>query len=240
MTKCFALVATMSALVFSAAGAATESGSFTVSVSGIRAGTLAYEGTVNGDSYLARGSARASGLLGAILDVRADAAAEGRIKGTQLAPQTASERIREDGEEFKKTYRFNSVGTPNINREPARKKPRKHAADPNAQRGVVDPMTAAFAILRDQTDDTACALDIASFDGARRSRLLLKSREQTNDGVICRGDYIREAGFSPKEMSERVVWPVTLEYSRRGDGTLQVKELSFPTSFGPARIRRQN
>lgn len=230
-------VAAAALLIASAAfAAAQEAASFDVSFAGIRAGTLAYEGSENGGTYETRGSARASGLAGVVFDTRVDTAANGRVDGNTYRPSNYSEVTRDD-ETVRRSFAY-SGGVPSISRTPPRDKPQRHAAPASAQTGTVDPMTAAFAILRDRSDALACTLDIAVFDGARRSQIALNRPRRDGDVLICEGRYSRVAGFSPDEMAERKVWPLEMRYSRNGD-LWQVQQLTFPTSFGNARIRRR-
>src|SRR6056297_218360 len=217
-------------------GAAAESASFDVSFAGIRAGMLAYDADMSGSTYIARGSARASGLAGAIFDARADVAANGKASGNAYRPAFYKEVVKEDGDTITRSFKY-SGGVPAVRRDPP-KEPRDHHAPPGRQAGTVDPMTAAFAILRDRPDGLACALDISVYDGAQRSRIELNRPARDGDRLICEGRYTRVAGFKPKEMAERTVWPLTMEYSRAGD-VWQVEQLRFPTSFGAARITRR-
>lgn len=215
---------------------AQESASFDVSFAGIRAGTLAYEGSESGGTYQTRGSARATGLAGVVFDTQVDTAANGRVDGNRYRPSHYSEVTRDD-DTVRRRFTY-SGGVPSISRTPPRDKPQRHAAPASAQTGTVDPMTAAFAILRDRSDALACTLDIAVFDGARRSQIALNRPRRDGDVLICEGRYSRVAGFSPDEMAERKVWPLEMRYSRNGD-LWQVEQLTFPTSFGNARIRRR-
>lgn len=234
--------AVLLALLAAAPGpaAAADAGTFDVSFAGIRAGTLAYEGSESGGTYETRGSARATGLAGAVFDMRVDAAANGRVDGNAYRPRHYSEVTREAGEPtVERRFTYSGAGVPAVTRTPPRDKPRKHAAPAAAQGGTVDPMTAAFAILRDRDDATACALDISIYDGAVRSRIALNRPTREPDRLRCDGTYTRVAGFSPEDMSGQTVWPLTLSYVRAPDGAWRVDRLEFPTSFGRARIVRR-
>jgi hypothetical protein len=75
------------------------------------------------------------------------------------------------------------------------------------------------------------------FDGRKLHRIVFD--RMAGDGLTCSGTYSRAAGFSAEEMSEQRDWPLTLRYARQPDGTLRVERLSFPTSFGTARVTRR-
>ncbi|MCA8883043.1 MAG: DUF3108 domain-containing protein [Rhodobacteraceae bacterium] len=220
------------------AAARAETGQFTVSFGGLRAGILAYDGTGSGGRYKVAGSARPSGLAGAFFSARVDSAAQGRNTENTFAPEVAREITRDGDTTVERVFRY-AGGVPQITRTPPRSKPQRHAAPAAAQKGTVDTTTAAFAILRDRPEALACKLDIAIFDGARRHRIQFNDAQKTASGLRCGGTYTRVAGFSPEEMAEQVTWPLQMDYVRQPDGTMRVAELRFRTSFGSARIRRR-
>lgn len=235
------LAAILLALAMAAAPApvtAQQSGTFDMSVAGIRAGTLRYEGGEAGGRYDVRGGVRSSGLIGAFFDVRIDTTAEGRVTGSRYRPGSYSEVFTDDEETVRRTFRY-AAGVPRITRDPPRSKPPKHGAPAAEQAGTVDPMTAAWVILRDREASEVCTLDLPLYDGIRRTRLILDAALRAEDGLTCRGRYVRVAGFSPEQMAERRVWPVEIDYARLEGGTLRVREVRFPTSFGAARLTRR-
>lgn len=225
-------------LAVAGAARAEESAAFNVSFGGIRAGVLAYRADQSGTSYTVNGSARASGLLRALFNEEIDTVAQGRVEGNTYRPRMARE-VTVGGDTRKETrYDYGAGGVPVITRTPPRAAGR-NAAPASQQGDTVDTTTAAYAILRDRSPALACKLDIAIFDGRRRHRIRLTQPEPTATGLICRGQYTREAGFSAKELAERAAWDLRLEYLRLPDGTLRVERLSFPTSFGTARVTRR-
>ena len=217
--------------------AMAETGQFRVTVGPLTAGTLAYAGEDSGGRYAATGAVRASGLAGLFLDTRVDAAASGRVTGNAYRPERFDQTTVEDGAEVSSAFRYRD-GVPTVTRTPPPRKPPKFAADPGKQGGTVDPMTAAYAILRDRPADLACDLAIQMFDGRRRADIRLVGGEAVPGGLSCRGEYRRVEGFSPEELAEKPVWPFTVSYRAAG-GVLQVEEVRVPTTFGAVRIRRQ-
>ncbi len=226
------------ALALAGAPALAEEGMFDVSVAGIRAGIVAYEGTERGGVYEVRGSGRASGIVGAFTDGSLDVASNGLVEGNSYRPSGYSEVAREDGEETRRRFTY-AGGVPSVTRTPPRKKPEKFSAPAAQQGGTLDPMTATFAMLRDRPEALACKLDFVFFDGTRRSTIRLDEATERPGGLTCKGEYRRVAGFDPEDLGGRKIWPVTLEYEAIGNGILRVSELSFPTSFGNARLRRR-
>jgi len=231
--------ARLAALALLAAGgaAAAEEAQFAVSFAGLRAGILAYDAEVADGRYVVRGAARHSGLVGAFFDAEIDTVAEGRVSDNSYRPRIAKEVTREDGEVTEQILRYDD-GVPEVTRRPPKDRP-DNAAPPEEQRGTADTTTAAYAVLRDRPEGLACDLDIAVYDGRRRHRIRLDEREATGDGLVCRGRYSRVAGFDAEDMAERRHWPLQMNYTRLGNGTYRVERISFPTSYGTARIVRQ-
>ena len=218
--------------------AAEESAAYTISFGGVRAGILAFRAEDAGGRYTVNGSARASGLLGVLLDAEVDTVSQGRVSGNTYRPAMAREVTVGGSDPSRRTYSFSNVGVPKVTQEPAKKAPR-HAAPPAQQAGTVDTTTAAFAILRDRPAALACDLDVSIYDGRRRHRITFDQAAPSQDGLTCTGRYTRVAGFSPKDMAGQTVWPLRKEYTRQPDGTMRVTRLSFSTSFGTARITRR-
>ncbi|MBE3637889.1 DUF3108 domain-containing protein [Mangrovicoccus algicola] len=229
--------ATLAALVL-AGPAMAETGTFDLRLGPVPAGTLAYSAEERGGRYAASGAVRSGGLAGLFVDAAIDATARGRSEGNDYRPDSFSSTTSEDGDTETLTFRY-ANGVPQVSRDPAPSKPPKHAAPPEAQGGTVDPMTAAFAILRDRPADQACDLRIEMYDGRRRTDLRLVGGTATGDGGLsCRGEYRRVAGFSQKELAEKPVWPFSVTYAPAG-AALRVTELAIPTSFGTLRMVRR-
>lgn len=218
--------------------AVAEQGSFAVSLAGIRAGTLAYSGEESGGRYTARGSARATGLAGAVLDVTLDTVATGRVSGNTYRPESYRQQGREGDKARDMTFSYRG-GVPSVTRNPPRKLP-PEAARPAAQGGTLDPTTTAYAMLRDRPRDLMCQLNVSLFDGRRRASIRYASLRKINGGkLICEGQYRRVQGFSAKELAEKPVWPFTVTYTPLGGGMYRVTEVRIPTTFGAMRMRRR-
>ncbi|OSP55692.1 DUF3108 domain-containing protein [Pseudoruegeria sp. SK021] len=235
-----ALVAALlaSALSTPVAAQEQEKGTFDISVLGIRVGVLAFEATTQGDQYEARGSAKATGLMAALFDGGADVVATGRETGGTLKPSTFKEVTNSKKGRVERAFHYRN-GIPEITRTPARSKPQKYAAPAAEQAGTVDPMTAAYMILRNQSAQDVCKMNVELFDGNRRSRLTMSSKSGSGDEITCTGTYRRIAGFSPKEMAERSSWPVSMNYERMGKDQYALSSAEFSTDFGTARLSRR-
>lgn len=214
-----------------------ETAQFDLTVAGIRAGILAFNGEELNGRYAASGAVRSTGLVGLLLDVSADVSATGRVKGNSYSPDTYKESSVQDGKTVTRSFTY-SGGLPQITRDPPLDRPQKHAADPASQAGTVDAMTLAYALLRDRPAELACTLSLDLYDGRRRAGITLGPAQPTaNGGMNCSGQYRREEGFSGSEMKQPV-WPFTVTYAPAGS-QLEVTEIDIPTSFGMLRMRRQ-
>lgn len=218
--------------------AMAEEGSFDVSLAGVRAGILAYSGEEAAGRYTARGSARATGLANAVLDFRMDTVATGRVSGNDYRPETYRQIGREGDRVRDMSFRYRG-GVPIVRRDPPRELP-SYVADPAEQGGTLDPVTTAYAMLRDRPRELMCQLDIVLFDGRRRAAIAyVRLRESENGGLICEGEYRRLAGFTPEELAEKPFWPFTVTYTPLGGDVFRVTEVRIPTTFGAMRMRRR-
>lgn len=221
--------------------ASAEKGTFSISVGGIRAGTMAYDADESGGSYKINASARSSGLVGRLINYSADAAASGRVKGNTYQPSFFTESIRDSDGTETRTFRYRN-GAPVITRTPEPDytgKRRSYHLDPAKQSGTLDPLTTAYSILRDRPKDLACKLDIDTFDGERRARIRFREAVPTRDGIKCNALYTRVGGFSEKERRQKSDWPFSVEYKDQGGGVMQVEKVSVPTTFGSVVFKRR-
>lgn len=216
----------------------SETGTFDLTLAGIKAGTLTYAANVENGRYAASGKVRASPLARAIMDVEIDTTAKGAVNGNDYRPSYFEATEVKDGDTLKLVHRY-SGGVPSVERHPAKKKKNKHAATASEQGGSLDSLTTAFAMLRDRPRDLACKLDIELFDGERVSGIRYARAEAQGDGgILCHGEYRRLDGFKPKEMAEKDVWPFTVVYEPAGD-VLRVSEIVVPTTIGKVRMTRR-
>lgn len=218
--------------------AETLSARFSATMAGIRAGSMELRGTESNGRYEVQGAAVSSGLVGEFVQFSVRAAAAGAVQRGRYAPARYTEVSESRGRTKRVTYTYRS-GVPQITRTPEDDDPEPHHVGPEGQAGTLDPLTSLWAILRDQPRDKACKADVSAYNGETRSRLRLVRAEPSEDTLVCTGRYTRIAGFSEKEMAERVNWPFTLTYRDTGAALLRVEELRVPTSFGVFRLTRR-
>ncbi|RYH08544.1 DUF3108 domain-containing protein [Tropicimonas sp. IMCC6043] len=227
----------VAALLFLSLPACAEDGQFSVSLSGIPAGVLAYSGSESGGRYTTRGEAASTGLARGLYPTQVTTVASGRVEGNRYTPEIYKESTTKKGETKTTAFRYLN-GRPEITKNPPDTRRKSYHADPQGQAGTVDPMTAAYAILRDRPAGLACNLDISPYDGRERTRIRLSGGKREGDTLTCPGTYSRVAGFSDKDMAERVHWPFTVVYSILPDGTHRVSKVTVPTSLGKLRMTR--
>ncbi len=218
--------------------AAAEQGRFSVSVAGFGAGTIAFSGSESGGRYKANGQVASTGLARGLYPADITVAVNGRVSGNSYAPGTYSEKTVKKGKTKTGTFRY-SGGTPRVTKNPPDRNRKSYHADPSGQKGTVDPMTAAFAILRDRPAELACNLDLFPYDGRERTRIRMNGGTRKGDTLTCPGTYSRVAGFSSRDMAEKVHWPFTVIYRVQPDGTHRVTEVIVPTTLGKVRMRRR-
>lgn len=220
-----------------AAPAVAEQASFSVSVTGIPAGSLALRGSESGNRYKVQGQVRSSGIARGLYPAEVTAAASGQVRGNSYSPSSYSEESSVRGTTKTKRITY-SGGVPNVTSVPADTRRKPYHAAPRRQGGTVDPLTIAYAILRDRPAGLACNLDLQPYDGRERTRIRMSGGTREGDTLVCPGIYTRVAGFSEDDM-RKADWPFTVTYEVAPDGTHRVEKVHVPTSMGPVVLRRR-
>ena len=100
------------------------------------------------------------------------------------------------------------------------------------------PVSAGFALLRDNSPDAICNTTIDVFDGSRRSRLSVGKPVAAGDGYSCAGTYARLEGEA-HSLSSQSEYPFTLTFAPAGVGQVRIERIETRTRFGPAVISRR-
>lgn len=235
-----ALATLLVLVLFPAAGlaATTLDARFDLSLRGVTGGQIAIRADETGGHYAVDATASATGLIARLVRYGYEGHAEGRIAGGHR-PTLYSETERDDGTRTVATTRFRGDRPVAVSFEPPRQ-PRGHDIDPAAQRGVIDPLSALYLLLRPTAPAGACGRQHTLFDGRHVSRLSLGPARPAADGTIrCAGEYRRLRGYAPDKMAERPVVPLSFLYAPAGEGTVQVEEIRSPTRLGDAVLRRR-
>jgi hypothetical protein len=216
-----------------------DKGSFDLVMMGLTAGRLTFAGTQDGNVYAVGGELKSAGLLSLVRKVSYTASARGSVTDAGVfTPSSYSEKADTGSRQSESVMEY-AGGVPKVKVYNPPRPPRKQDVDPASQGGTVDPLTALYATLRDVDKGQECAVNVRMFDGKRASLLELSAPRRTGDKVQCDGEYRRVAGFSAKEMAEKVHFPFTLTYAPTDDGRMRVIDVSMDTLYGKARLTRR-
>lgn len=212
---------------------------YTLSFRGLTGGQIGMRATETGDSYAVSAVARSSGIAGALAAYTYEGQAQGAVAGGRPVPTRYAEREDDDGEVTGSVIRFRGGAPRDVTFAPPRE-PRPHDVDPATVRGVVDPLTGLYLVLRDTDPSGACDQRHELFDGRHVSRLTLGPAQVSADGTIrCAGEYRRVAGYSPGDMERRPATPLAFVYGPAGGDRVRVTEVRSPTGLGEAVLRRR-
>lgn len=211
---------------------------FALEIRGLGVGELVFAGVETPGAYAVSGTVRTTGLAGMLRKMHYDA----KVRGSRNSPRFVPARYEQSGGsggKYSEEVVVWSGGMPRIERQEPPKPARDRDADPAAQRGTVDTLTALYATLRDVAPEEACKADLAMYDGRYRMRLRVFEPKAVAGGLTCEGQYIRVAGFTAEEMAERTTFPFTLHYAALPDGRLQVRRVTMDSLYGSARLVRR-
>ena len=215
-----------------------DEGRFDVILRGIPAGQLVFKAEQAGGLYAVAGKVQSTGIVAALLTFRYDATARGTVTSKGFRPSFYSQDTDRRGRRARAEMSYRS-GVPRPPEITPPRGPAPYDLDPATQGGTIDPLTAIFAVLRDQPRDSACNTSLTLFDGRRRTQLTLGAPIVQADGTAtCTGNYKRLGGFSPEDLAERSVFPMTLKLQPVAD-KLRVSEVRVPTVYGDAVLRRR-
>ena len=89
--------------------------------------------------------------------------------------------------------------------------------------------------MNDRIEKTLCKQKFSLFDGARRIEIVLSEISIKKSSAQCRGEYVRQDGYTDQEMKEGKVFPFTINYIRRDEiyavESLEIKALRGRTKF---------
>jgi len=221
-----------------AAANQTDSAIFDLHLRGLKAGTLSVSGAINGSNYAASGKLQSSGILAAIKKIRYDAKVSGSLGGGTYTPRSYQETADTGSRQSESVMEYRA-GVPQLKVYNPPRKAQDQDIDPATQGGTVDPMTAAYAALRDVPEAEACQLNLTLFDGKRRSRVTLSNPVRQGDRITCAGEYRRLEGFSDKDMAEKTRFPFRLIYTPAQNGVLRVGEVQMDTLYGKGVLKRR-
>ncbi len=216
----------------------TFEGIFDFYLGGIPAGEMDFAARWDAADFSARSEFRAVGLLKALYDGYYIVSAEGGRAAETFAPARfeADTAFGDSRQKVRVSYADARPAT--VEADPPFK-PRDYQIDPAAQVGTLDPLSAALLLVRPAPPDQLCNRSAEIFDGRRRYRIELGPAEIGPDRIRCAGDYVRVAGFSPKQMAKRTRYAFTAIFREVSPGRAELVQVLGETGVGLAVINRR-
>ena len=211
--------------------AKTERYSFDVSLWGIKVGELVYSIKQTSDDYDISGVLKSKGLARVVTKYKFVAQTQGKVSNSKYYPTSYSEKSDTGRRKEQKSIIYQEM----IPKLTSAKAPKPHWAKPKSQKGTVDPMTAIHLIMGDRIEKTLCKQKFNLFDGARRIEIILSKINIEKNSAQCRGEYIRQDGYTEEEMKEGKVFPFMINYIKQDEiyavESLRIKALRGRTKF---------
>ena len=205
--------------------AKTEQYSFDVFLWGLKVGELVYSIKKESNQYDISGILRSKGFARVVTKYKFVAQTQGRLSKSKYYPSSYSEKSDTGRRKEEKSIVYHKM----IPKITSAKAPKPHWAQPKSQKGTVDPMTAIHLVMGDRTEKALCTQKINLFDGARRIEIILSKINIQKNSAQCRGDYIRQDGYTDEEMKEGKIFPFTINYIKRNElyavESLEIKAL---------------
>ena len=214
--------------------AKTERYSFNVFLWGIKVGELVYSIKQTSNGYDISGVLRSKGFARVVTKYKFEAQTQGKVSNSKYYPTSYSEKSDTGRRKEQKSIIYQRM----IPKLTSAKAPKPHWAKPQSQKGTVDPMTAIHLIMGDRIEKTLCKQKFNLFDGARRIEIVLSEINIKKSSAQCRGEYIRQDGYTDEEMKEGKVFPFTINYIKR-DKIYAVESLTIKALRGRTKFTRR-
>lgn len=223
------------ALAQTGAGADAATGlafseTYEVSFGGLRVARIEVTAEAAAAGYRADARVRPLGLADWIFDARIDATAEG---GGSLAEPSPASLVSEsvfDGEPRRIEITLSGGRPVALSVEPPYE-PKSRNVAPDEAGLALDPLSAALALLAPRPAAEACGRSAPVYDGRRRYDLSLEAPRREGDGIRCEGRFTRIAGYKPKRLRERPVYPFSTRWGVE-DGVAVLDQLMVEIDEG--------
>ncbi len=210
---------------------AVEDARFDLYFGGIRAGAAQLTFTYEGDGYAARARGETAGVVGAFYGASYEAEAQGAL-GPTTRPRKFTVLHSFGGKTQALTIEFGLTAPSAVDSDPPFK-PKPYQIDPTEQSGVLDPLSAAAALLRPAPAAAICGREADVFDGRRRSRIILDAPRMSGDEILCTARFKRVAGYRPKDRKAEDI-PFRLYFSADDAGIARISRVVVETGWGQA------
>ena len=216
---------------------------FDVMVLGIQVGSMTMAAQANENSYGASAVLKPNSLVRIFTkynDVKYVASAQGWLRGNGFEPVRYAEIANTGSRVSEVEIKYRNGVPEDVVYSPPRERTETDV-DPLSQGGSIDPMTAFYIVLRDVKTEELCDIEFSMFDGRRQSKVLIEPPVWSRGNATCSASYVRVAGFSERETSERTEFPITFKYRPRkgGAGWFELFELETESRFGSLSARRR-
>ncbi len=208
---------------------------FDLTLAGLPLGTVTLDAEQSGAEYAAVSRITPNGVVNLVAGYAFDGRATGRIDAEgRISPLTFEADSTSPRASRRTEIEWRDGAPVRVSVEP----PRQYAADPARVAGALDPVSAGFALLRDNAPSEICDTTIDVFDGSRRSRLSLGKPVAAGAGVTCTGLYARLEGEA-HSLSSQTEYPFTLTFTPTAAGQVQLQRIETRTRFGLAVVDRR-
>lgn len=218
-------------------------GVFTLSIGGLRAGEIVFEGVLEPGQYRVSARLGTAGMVRSFYEAGIEAEVEGATRGVdavsaELAPALfRSESF--DPEKRRKVEMRYSAGAPAVRAEPAYDE-RPWQLDPATQTGTLDPLSAVLTAFVPRPARALCDRSVRIFDARRLFAVTLEEASKPSEQgvIVCEAEYRRLGGFKPK-MLAKPPFPFRVEFTERPDGLWQFDRAIGQTPVGTAVLARK-
>ena len=187
--------------------------------------------------YTATAGFRSTGLVGEFTNIRVGMSANGSVRGGAFQPARYREDVRAGRESAALTMTYRK-GVPTVRGDKLGLEAEARAVAPRDQKGSLDPLSATFALLRDQPREGMCQIDRFMYDGARRTRVVMTTLSQDGADLLCSGQFLRIGGYTERELRRSGTVDVSVRYRATPDGWAAV-EAQFRSLRGTLRMTRR-
>lgn len=221
--------------LLAAAPAWAETLTYDLSLAGIPLGAVTLAAEQSGADYAAASKIIPNGLVAAVTSYSFDGRATGKVDAEgDVMPRSFAATSSSPRAKRRTEIEWEGEVPVHVSVDP----PRSSAPDPETVVGALDPVSAGFALLRDNDADKICDTSVEVFDGSRRSRLSLSEPVARERGFTCSGVYARVEGEA-HSLSSQSEYPFTLTFAPTGEGQVRLERIETRTRFGLAVVSRR-
>ena len=211
--------------------AETEQHSFGLYFGGVKAAQVEVRAEVTSAKYAVTATLQASRLLSIFADFEHESTASGRVRNGEFAPARFKSRTKTPKRQSEVEVDYRS-GRPVVLSYLPERDPRPYDVNPSEQRGTRDITTTALLMFRSVAGEDLCNTTYELFDGRRRTSITLAEPEFRDAEAVCRGMFVRVAGYPEHVLAEQSEFEVLFTYEPVSDGRYRVRKFSAESTIG--------